>query len=121
MGTDGAPEDLRARTKKFALRVIPLYRSLSPKDRVAQEYGFQALRSSASVGAHYREASRARSDAEFASKMNGGLQELDETTYWFELLSESGIVSATKLQPLLREANELIAIFVSCIRNSKRD
>src|SRR4051812_42267490 len=100
MGTNGPPKDLRARTKKFALRVVPLYRSLPSKDRVAQEYGFQAVRSSASVGAHYREASRARPDAEFARKMNGGLQELDETAYWFELLIESGIVPAAKLQPL---------------------
>ena len=119
MGKHSEPPDLRTRTKKFALRVVPLYRSLPLKDRVAQEYGFQAVRSSASVGAHYREASRARSDAEFVSKMNAGLQELDETAYWFELLIESGIVPAPKLQPLLNETNELIAIFVSCIRNAK--
>ena len=75
--------------------------------------GKQVLRSGTSIGAHYREASRARSDAEFLSKMRFALQELDETAYWLELLIESEIVSATKLFDLQQETDELIAIFVT--------
>jgi four helix bundle protein len=110
--------DLRARTKLFALRVIKLYVSL-PKTAEAQVLGKQLLRSGTSVGAHYREACRAKSDADFISKMEGALQELDETSYWFELLTESGIFAADRLKPLREEANELIAMFVTMVKNVK--
>ncbi|MDQ3753159.1 MAG: four helix bundle protein [Acidobacteriota bacterium] len=90
------PSDLRVRTKSFALRVIRLYASL-PKTTEAQVIGKQVLRSGTSVGAHYREARRARSTAEFISKVEGGLQELEETVYWLELLADSGIVPFSKL------------------------
>ena len=73
-------QDLKLRTKDFSLRVIRLYSSL-PKTTEAQVIGKRVLRSGISVGAHYREANRARSNAEFISKMNVGLQELDETDY----------------------------------------
>ncbi len=105
-------EDLRKRTKAFALRIIRMYSSL-PKHQVAQVLGRQVLRSGTSIGAHYREANRSRSDAEFLSKMRLALQELDETAYWLELLVESGITSATKLDDLRQETDELIAIFVT--------
>ena len=72
------PEDLRTRTKRFALRVIRLYSAL-PKTTEAQVMGKQLLRSGTSVGAHYREAVRSRSDAEFISKIEGGLQELEKS------------------------------------------
>src|SRR3954462_15270902 len=104
--------DLRKRTKKFALRVIRLCASL-PCDPEALVIRRQVGRSGTSVGAQYREACRARSPAEFRSKMQPGLQELDETSYWFELLVESGAVPAPKLADLMGEANELIAIFVA--------
>ena len=78
-------EDLKDRTKRFALEVIRLSGSL-PKTTEAQVIGKQVLRSGTSVGAHYREAQRAKSDADFISKIEGGLQELDETAYWLELL-----------------------------------
>lgn len=81
--------------------------------------GKQVLRSGTSVGAHYREASRSRSNAEFASKMNVGLQELDETEYWLELLQEADIISAAKLKELRQETNELIAIFVTILKKAK--
>jgi four helix bundle protein len=81
--------------------------------------GKQVLKSGTSVGAHYREATRARSTAEFISKIEGGLQELDETTYWMELLAESSIVPPARLAELQREAEELIAIFVACAKNAK--
>ena len=105
-------EDLRGRTKQFALRIIRMYTAL-PKEQVAQVLGKQALRSGTSIGAHYREANRARSDAEFLSKVRLALQELDETAYWLELLIEAEIVPIAKLGDLLRETDELLAIFVT--------
>ena len=115
---ENKPQDLRIRTKDFALRIIRLYVSL-PKTTEAQVLGKQILRSGISVGARYREGQRAKSDADFISKMEGGLQELDETTYWLELLSESNIVPAERLSSLQKEADELIAIFVSIVTKVK--
>lgn len=111
--------ELRARTKIFALRIIRLYVSL-PKTTQAQVLGKQVLRSGTSVGAHYREGQRAKSDADFISKLEGALQELDETAYWLELLVESKIVAESKLMPLMKETDELIAIFVSIVNKMKR-
>ncbi len=113
------PQDLTKRTKGFALRVVRMYVSL-PKTTEAQVLGRQALRSGTSVGAHYREAKRAKSDADFINKLEGGLQELDETAYWLELLIESGIVAETRLKPLTKETDELIAIFVAIVTKLKR-
>lgn len=110
--------DLTTRTKGFALRVIRLYSAL-PKSTEAQVLGKQLLRSGTSVGAHYREANRARSNAEFISKLEGGIQELEESSYWLELLVEAGIFSSEKLNPLMAEANELMAILVTCVKNTK--
>lgn len=81
---DESPLDLKHRTKEFALRVIKLYSAL-PNSSESQIIGKQVLKSRASVGAQYREAFRARSNAEFISKMQSALQELDETSYWLEL------------------------------------
>jgi len=116
----GGPKgnDLRQRTKAFALRIIRLYAAL-PNSTEAQVIGKQVLRSGTSVGAHHREASRARSTREFVSKLEGGIQELDETVYWLELLAEAGIVSEAKLADLLREANELLAILTSSVKTAK--
>src|SRR5690349_16881545 len=95
---DQNPEDLRSRTKRFALRVIRLYSALPyGTDEAARVLGRQMLRSGTSVGAQYREACRSRSTAEFVSKIESATQELDETCYWFELLMESGLVSGEKL------------------------
>jgi four helix bundle protein len=102
------------------LRIIKLYAAL-PKTTEAQVIGKQVLRSGTSVGAHHREAQRAKSTADFINKMEGGLQELDETGYWLELLSESGIVSESKLAALRKETEELIAIFVSIVVKVKRN
>ena len=112
-------EDLKDRTKRFALRIIRLYTSL-PKTTEAQVIGRQVLRSGTSPGAHYREAQRAKSDADFISKIEGGLQELDETVYWLELLVEAGIVPEEKLKPLIKETDELIAMFVTIVTKVKR-
>jgi len=111
-------KDLAVRTKEFALRVIRLYGAL-PKSSAAQVLGKQLLRSGTSVGAHYREAVRARSNAEFISKLEGGMQELEESSYWLELLVEANIVSAEKLQPLMSEADELMAILVTCVKKAR--
>ena len=111
--------ELRARTKTFALRIIRLYVSL-PKTIEAQVLGRQVLRSGTSVGAHYRESQRAKSEADFINKIEGGLQELDETAYWLELLSESNTVTKEKVEPLMKEADELISIFVTIVNKMKR-
>ncbi len=111
-------QDLAKRTKDFALRIIGLYAAL-PKATEAQVIGKQVLRSGTSVGAHYREARRAKSNADFISKIEGALQELDETVYWLELLSESGIVKPDRLKPLADECEELIAMFVTMAKNVK--
>ena len=111
--------ELRARTKTFALRIIRLYVSL-PKTTESQVLGKQVLRSGTSVGAHYREAQRAKSNADFISKIEGALQELDETAYWLELLVEAKIVPEDKLTLLRKETDELIAIFVTIVSKMKR-
>jgi len=115
-----AEKDLPLRTKNFARRIIRLYVSL-PKETVAQVLGKQVLRSGTSVGANYREANRARSKAEFISKIGDCLKEADETAYWLELLIDESIVSPQKLAPLLKEANELIAILVTISKRARGD
>lgn len=113
------PEDLRTRTKKYALRVIRLYRALPRRDAVADVLGKQLLRSATSVAAHYREACRAKSDLDFISKLEGAQQELDESDLWLELLADSGVIKPSLVQPLRNETDELIAIFVTMTRNVK--
>ena len=81
--------------------------------------GRQLLRSGTSVGAHYREGIRSRSDAEFISKVEGALQELEETAYWLELLGESETINTKRLTDLKSEADELTAILVTCVRKTK--
>src|SRR5208282_4038959 len=103
-------EQLRDRTKQFALRIIRLVRNL-PKSTEAQVLGKQLLRSGTSVGANYRAAGRARSKAEFISKMGIVVEEADETVFWIECLIDSGIVKSDLLAEPLSEANELVAIF----------
>jgi four helix bundle protein len=110
--------DLRARTKAFAVLVIRMFSSL-PKSTEAQVLGKQVLRSGTSVGANYREAYRSRSKAEFIAKLGDCLKELDESSYWFELLEETGIVSSASLEPLQRECDELLAIFTTIAKRSK--
>ena len=110
--------DLKVRTKEYALSVIRLFAEL-PKRTEAQVMGRQALRSGTSVGAQYREASRAKSNADFISKIEGSLQELEETEYWLELLAESGLIPEQRVAALKQETGELKGIFVSIVRNVK--
>ncbi|MFZ0711865.1 MAG: four helix bundle protein [Terrimicrobiaceae bacterium] len=111
-------DDLRERTKAFALRVIRLFSSL-PKTTESHVLGKQLLRSGTSVGANYREAYRARSKSEFVAKCGDSLRELEESAYWLELLVDGGLVAADKLQPLRTECDELIAIFVTIIKQAR--
>jgi four helix bundle protein len=112
-------ETLVVRTKQFAVRIIRLYAAL-PRNEVSRVVGRQLLRSGTSVGAHCREAFRSRSDAEWISKMEVALQELDETLYWLDLLIESETVPQQRLEPLMDEIDELLAIIVASLKTVKR-
>lgn len=109
---------LKDRTKKFALGVIKLVEAL-PKTRAMDIIGKQLIRSGTSVGANYRAASRAKSPADFISKMGIVEEEADETIYWMELLVESGAIQQSLVEPLMKEANELLAITVSSIKTAR--
>ena len=103
-------------TKDYALSVIRLFAEL-PKQTEAQIMGRQLLRCGTSVGAQYREASRGKSNADFISKIEGSLQELEESEYWLELLDDSGVVPSERLASI--KTGELKGIFVSIVRNTK--
>jgi four helix bundle protein len=102
--------ELLSRTKQFALRIIKLFQAL-PKTGESQVIGKQMLRSGTSLGANYRAACRARSKAEFYSKICIVVEETDETLFWMELLIEAKIVPEKKLSPLFKEGTELLSIF----------
>ena len=108
--------DLRKRTRDFACRVAHAYRSLPARDRVAQIWGDQLLRSGGSVGANYREAQRGRSVAEHRSKLGDCLREADEALYWMELLELEELFKPARIASLKQEAGELVAIFTTLLR-----
>jgi four helix bundle protein len=112
------PDEMKTRTKRFALRVIRLVQSL-PKHQVADVLGKQLLRSGTSVGANYRAACRAKSPADFCAKMGIVEEEVDESMYWMELLIEAGLVRQELAHDALSEANELLAITVASIRTAR--
>ena len=111
-------QGLKDRTKKFALRVIRLVESL-PKNQIVSVVGRQLLRAGTSVGANYRAACRAKSAADFVSKMGIVEEEADETLYWMELLIEAKIVREKQLESLMNEASELVAIAVASQNTAK--
>ena len=111
-------EELKNRTKKFAIRIVKLFRSL-PKTEEARVIGKQVLRSGTSVAANYRAVCRARFKAEFVAKIGIVVEEADETVFWLELLIETGILEAKLLNSLLSEAQELLAIFAASQRTAK--
>src|SRR6185295_13239584 len=113
-----APVDLETRTTDFALRIIKLFSAL-PKTTEAQVLGKQLLRSGTSAGAHYREAKRAKSILDFINKIEGALQELDETCYWLELIEKAGIMSSKRLAALQAEGLEIIKILVTVVKRTK--
>jgi len=110
--------DLKKRTKQFGLRVIKLVESL-PSGQTARTIGNQLLRSGLSVGANYRAACRGRSKADFIAKAGISLEEADECLYWMEMLQEAGIVPVEKMKDLMKEADELVAIFTASIKTAR--
>jgi four helix bundle protein len=112
--------DLKLRSENFAIRIVNLFRSLS-RSSDAQTLGKQLLRSGTSVAANYRAVCRARSKAEFISRMGIVVEEADETVFWLELLLETGIISPERTHDVLKEANELVAIFGASLRTSKQN
>jgi four helix bundle protein len=106
------PEDLRRRTKSFALRIIRVFKSL-PRNDESRTLGKQLLRSGTSVAANYRAVCRSRSKPEFIARLGIVVEEIDETVLWLELLTESEILSVARLRDLTKEANELLAIFTT--------
>jgi four helix bundle protein len=112
-------DEFRQRTKRYPSGVVRFY-AVAPKRREVEVLAHQLLRSGTSVAAHVREASRARSDAEFCSKLDGALQEADESQLWLELLKEDCGISGPEVDALLAETNELMAIFVTIISKSRR-
>jgi len=112
--------ELRERTKQYASAIIRLFVTLPKPQPEAQVVGKQLLRCGTSVAAHIREASRARSDAEFCSKLDTALQEADEAQLWLELLRDDCGITASPIDHLLRETDELIAILVTIVDRTKR-
>lgn len=112
-------DELKRRTKSFALLVIALVESL-PKGRTADVIGKQLLRSGSSVGANYRSACRAKSTPDFIFKMSIVEEEADETLYWMELLVDAGLIELGSIQDLLGEANQILAMTVASIKTAKR-
>jgi four helix bundle protein len=105
----------KARTKELALRIIAAVSEL-PAGKVPEIIGRQLLRSGTSVGANYRAACRGRSTADLVAKLGIVEEEADETSYWLELLSESQVVPFSRVQPLLKEVNEILAMTVASIK-----
>lgn len=113
-------KELKERTKQFALRVMRLVDAL-PKSVKARAIANQVIRSGTSVGANYRAASRARSRAEFISKIAVVEEEADETAFWLELILAEKILPAKKVEPLLDEANALVAIMAASCISARRN
>ncbi len=113
------PEELKDRTKRFAVDVMVLCKEL-PSSLDGRTVGQQLIRCGTSVAANYRAACRARSRAEFIAKMGTVEEEADESLFWLELIVDSKLAPVTRVEKLRKEADELTAIFVSSIRTAKR-
>jgi four helix bundle protein len=111
-------QELLQRTKTYALRMIKAVRAL-PKDDVAKVLGRQLLRSGTSVGANYRAACRAKSSADFLNKLKIVEEECDESPYWMELLVESEILPLRRLESLMGEGDEILALIVAAIKSTR--
>jgi four helix bundle protein len=112
-------DELKQRTKQFALKAIKLV-GLLPRSIESQVIGKQLIRSATSVGANYRAACRGRSKAEFIAKLGIVEEEADETAYWFELIIEGGLLELRNVEPMLREANEIVAIIAASRKSASR-
>ncbi len=113
--------ELRQRAKTYASGIVRLFKNLPERAKAPQILGLQLLRSGTSVAAHAREASRARSDAEFCSKIDGLLQEADESGLWLELLREDCGMDSDRARFLCSETNELISIFVTIVSKVRKN
>jgi four helix bundle protein len=111
-------EEMKARTKKYALRVIKAVQAM-PDNRVAHVLGSQLLRSGTSVGANYRAACRAKSTADFINKLKIVEEEGDESLFWMELLIESGVTPQQKLSELMKEGDEIVSIVVAALKTTR--
>jgi four helix bundle protein len=111
-------DELKDRTKKFALNIIKLANDL-PKNSVGRIIETQLVKAGTSVGANYRAACRAKSNADFVYKINIVEEESDETQFWLELIIEDGLLKEDLVNPILKEAKELTAIFTSAGRTAK--
>jgi four helix bundle protein len=112
-------EEMKQRTKTYALRIIRLCESLPENNKTAQVIKGQLLRAGTSVGANYRAACRARSNADFINKLGIVEEETDESLYWMELIIDSELMEAKWLQELMNEGHELLAIIISSIKTSR--
>jgi four helix bundle protein len=113
-----SPQDFKDRTKRYALRVIELVDGL-PADVASKAMGQQLLRCAASVASNYRASARAKSNADFISKMGTVEEECDESLFWLELLIAARRVTLASCEGLLTEGNELLAMTVASIRTAK--
>jgi four helix bundle protein len=113
-------KQLQDRTKKFAIRIVKSFARL-PKDEATRIIGRQFLRSGTSLAANYRASCRARSSADFISKISVVTEEADETLFWFELLVEAELIHSKFIQPLTSECEELLKIFSASLATAKRN
>ena len=120
MSTLNQAKQLQDRTRPFAIRVIKAFARL-PKDEAAHIIGRQFLRSGTSLAANYRAACRARSAADFISKISVVAEEADETLFWFELLTQTELVDVKLVEPLQKECEELLKIFSASLATAKRN
>ena len=112
--------DIQYRTKQFALRIIRLVEGL-PKNKVTDVIGRQLLKSGTSVGANYRAACRAKSKADFIYKLGIVEEEADESLFWLEILVEAKIVAQNRIEDLMEEANEIVAIIIASIKTARKN
>ena len=116
---DEKVENIQQRTLVFACRIVRLYQHLMKQDRVNDALCRQLVRSGTSIGANLEEANAAQSRADFISKCHIALKEARETYYWLRLINEVEIISREKLQDLIQEANEIVAILTTIVKNTK--
>ena len=113
-------EELKIRTKKFSLLIIRIVEKL-PATKAGNAIGSQLIRSGTSVASNYRTACRARSNADFISKITVVEEEADESLFWLELIEESGLLKKEVLQDAIKEAGELTAIFTSAGKTARQN
>jgi len=113
-------EELKDRTKQFALMIINLVEEL-PNNKAGNTIGYQLIRCGTSVAANYRSACRARSNADFISKITVVEEECDESLFWLEMILEANLMSMNRIETLINEANELTAIFTASGKTAKQN